>query len=58
MIKPDRAIKENKRYRISMIVIMVCLIILLMVLGLYISVNPFIVPTVTSFGVPFEVMEA
>ena len=29
-----------------------------MVFGLYMYINPFIVPTVTGFGVPFEVMEA
>ena len=41
-----------------MIVIMVCLNIRLMVVRLYMYINPFIVPTVTGFGVPFEVMEA
>ena len=40
-----------------MIAIMVYLIIPLMVLGLYMYVNPFIVPTITGFGVRFEVME-
>ena len=29
-----------------------------MVFGLYMYINPFIVPTVTGFGVQFEVMEA
>ena len=41
-----------------MIVIMVCLRIPLMVFGLYMYIIPFIVPTVTGFGVPFEVIEA
>ena len=56
--KPDRTTKENKRYRLSMIVIMVCLTIPLMVVRLYMYINPFIAPAVTGFGVPFEVMEA
>ena len=41
-----------------MIVIMVCLRIPLMVFGLYMHINPLIVPTDTGIGVPFEVMEA
>ena len=41
-----------------MIVIMVCLMLPLMVVRIYMYINPFIVPTVTGFGVPFEVMEA
>ena len=40
-----------------MIVIMVCLTIPLMVVRLYMYINPFIEPAVTGFGVPFEVME-
>ena len=41
-----------------MIVIMVCLRIPLMVFGLYMHINPLIVPTDTGYGVPFGVMEA
>ena len=41
-----------------MIVIMECCRIPLMVFGLYMYINPFIVLTVTGFGVPFKVMEA
>ena len=41
-----------------MIVIMVGLRIPLMVDGLYMYINPFIVPSATGFSVPFEVMEA
>ena len=41
-----------------MIVMVVCLRIPLILFGLYMYIDPFIVPTITGFGVPFEVMEA